>query len=98
MSAQPQPLPVQPQKPQLKVVEHQDPKGSRAWMWLALLGIAAIGGGYYYMNRTPAPVMIQASRTAKVRSGSLSRTLRLSGTTAAESSVQLLVPQLPRSE
>ena len=96
MSAQPQPLPVQPPKPQLQVVPPHETGGSKAWIWLGLLALAAFGGGYYYLNPGPAvPVAVQVSRTAKVRTGSLSQTLRLSGTTAAEKSMQLLVPQLP---
>jgi HlyD family secretion protein len=95
MSAQPQPLPIQP-KPQLKVVPEPPHEKSKTWIWLTLLGLAAFGGGYTYLNRVPAtPVAVQVTRTAKVRIGSLSQTLRLSGTTAAEKSMQLLVPQLP---
>jgi multidrug resistance efflux pump len=94
MSAQPQPLP-QPQRPQLQVVHKPEPTSSKTWIWLALLGLTAFGGGYYYLNQGAAPVAIQVSRTAVVRTGSISKTLRLSGTTAAERSAQLLVPQLP---
>ena len=69
---------------------------NRKWMWgLLALGLTA-AGLYFYSNRpqdTGASNIAQ-TRSATVLTGSVQRTLRLTGTTSAEKYVSLIAPSL----
>ena len=84
---------TQPEPPR---PEDARPRRSKWWLWPVL--VAAIAAAIVYQNRSapttvkPAPAAI---RTAKVRSGTLERTLRVPGITAAEVFTALMTPTLP---
>jgi biotin carboxyl carrier protein len=61
-----------------------------------LIAIAACGLGllFHLRHRAPAPQAAPAVRTALVRAGTLERTLRLTGSTAARDSVTLRAPYM----
>ena len=71
----------------------------RSWLrWLIVIGIAAAGGTGLYLRQASAQQKKGAAgadiRTAKAVVGTISNTIRLTGSTGAERYAQLLAPQL----
>lgn len=86
-----------PRSPQ-PVPRPEKPRERRIWLWLTLIVIfGSLAAGALYWRRsaaTPAAAKTAAFRTAVVSTGSVERTLRLSGATGAERFVSLVSPQL----
>lgn len=71
---------------------------SRAPLWIALIVVAGAIAGYAYWRKQSAAegqaAVARAVRTATVAGGVVTRTVRLTGTTAAENSASIIVPQM----
>lgn len=92
------PLPV-PKPPALSPEPREpEPASPRHYGWWALLILAVVVAAGVLFNRRQAPAPARqpaaALRTARVRTGVLERTLRVSGVTAAADSFTLLTPPL----
>jgi multidrug resistance efflux pump len=71
-------------------------KGSKAWIWGVVILIAA-GAGYWVWKERQESVKqaaVVTVRTAPAQTGSVEKTLRLTGVTAAEKYVSLIAPSL----
>jgi HlyD family secretion protein len=92
------PQPIAPAPPEMS---RPSPKEPRSWRWLILLACAlAIGAGLFLWRqraiakREAASQSVAAIRSAAVRTGTLNRAVRLTGTTGAERYIALVTPQL----
>ena len=82
---EPDVAPRQPALPPTLEPRNVEPRPRRRWWWWLAAG-AFVCAGALYQKRATAPQRAApqaAVRTAKVRVGTLERTLRISGTTAA---------------
>jgi len=74
----------------------------RRWLWAPVVLVVLVGAAaYYFLARQPAPAPGAGKagpttqvRTVKVFTGGLERTVRLTGTTAADKYASLIAPQL----
>jgi hypothetical protein len=76
--------------------EEPRPRHWGRWLFL-LLAVAAVAGALWYrqaQNQQKAAATTAGVRTVTVQGGTLRRTLRLTGSTAAEKYASLLAPQL----
>ncbi len=83
-------IPVQPPK-----VEPAKPR-NHAWLWLLLVVVVAAGAGLWY-RQNASTVKVGPTvkiRTAKVRTGPLEQSIRVTGMATAERSVLLTAPQM----
>lgn len=95
------PVPVPPSSPRgpQKVAAREDERRPTP-KWKILLGLAvAAGVGYWLWQQQDAAYRASQEvragvRTATVQSGSLQKTMRLAGSTAAEKFVSLIAPQI----
>jgi len=89
------PLPPLSPAPRPTMAEEPEPP-SRAWIgWLIVLCI--VGGAYLLHRRIEEQAKAPAfapSRTARARTGSLERSMRVTGTTAASKYTYLIAPKL----
>src|SRR6188474_2683827 len=94
-------LPPAPQNPaghgpQVVAPPEHPKKSSKGWIW-GLVLIAAAGVGYWAWQQRQQQALeaaVVAVRTAPVETVALSKTLRLTGVTAAEKYVSLIAPSL----
>ena len=98
MSALHSPAPVEaPERVAPKLVPRADPPRN-PWKWIVLAVIIALVAGYAVyraVNRGPATgTTVNAARTAKVTAGTLERTARLSGETAAGNYATIIAPRM----
>jgi len=100
----PTPAPAPGERPALSEVAAPQPGGGRKrWLW-ALPGVVAVlaAGAYYLLvlRQAPRPAAGAAGgapaqvRTAKVFLGNLERSIRLTGSTAAQNFAALVAPQM----
>ncbi len=93
---QPASAPPSPAGPQVVTPPEVPHRRSYGWVWAVLL-VGAVGAGYWlYQKRQheAATATVVAIRTAPAQSGSVEKTLRLTGVTAAEKYVSLIAPSL----
>lgn len=90
----PAPAPVRPAVPP----EHPDKSGAKPWLWLSgLVAILIVAGLLYQFWWQPRQEAQQATgivttKTAKVTTGAVVQTLRLSGTTASREFANITAP------
>jgi HlyD family secretion protein len=95
----PVPSPLSPASPGLKLEPAPPHQGTPVWRIGAIAAVIAAGAwaGYQYLNQ-PAPQGQgsgpAAARTAKVVSGTVQRTLRLTGSTTAKNFRSIAAPRL----
>lgn len=100
MSAISNPAPVQTPPQVVRPVAPQRPSSSKTpWKWLIMLAIVGIAGWAYYSNaqakKQAAAASVAATvRTAKVVTGNLERTSRMTGQTSARNYSNVTAPML----
>lgn len=95
----PQPITTQPAQPPVQGTP-APPEGGGKGKWLiGLLIVAMLAGGVYYWQKQraaqqQAAAVISVVRTAKVVTGDLESTLRLTGQTASQTAINVVAPKL----
>src|SRR3712207_2921925 len=100
-SAAPHSIPAPVKKPEIvaPAPAPAKPSSGRPWKWLLLLAVIVIGYFAYRALQGPSPAekgvaSTAAIRTAKVTTGSVDRTTRIAGQTAAIEYANIAAPTL----